>query len=85
MKLVSILVIYVTSTKHKNDLNRHIKSAHEGINFPCSQCGCEATTMQSLQRHTQGVHEGIRKFPCDLCDFKATRKDNLNTHKKNKH
>ena len=68
----------------RDNLERHIQSAHEGIKFPCNDCGYKATTRADLFRHIQSVHEGI-KFPCDLCDYKATQKCKLVTHKKNKH
>jgi len=60
-------------------LNRHIKSAHEGIKYPCNDCEYRATTEPHLKNHIKAVHEGI-KFPCDLCNSKFTSKTYLNHH-----
>ena len=68
----------------KNNLDRHIQSAHEGIKYQCNNCQYAATSRNHLKTHIQSVHDGI-KFPCDLCDYKASHMSNLNNHKKNKH
>ena len=70
--------------KNSGNLNRHIKSLHDGIKFPCNECGHKATSKQHLGTHIKSVHEGI-KFPCNICDFSATQEANLYTHKKKKH
>ena len=68
----------------KDNLDRHIQSAHEGIKYPCNNCEYQATTANHLKTHIRSIHKGI-KFPCDLCDYKASQNSHLNNHKKNKH
>merc|ERR1712243_439896 len=52
-------------------LNRHIKSAHEGLKYPCNDCDYKATQRGDLSKHIQAVHEG-QKFPCNFCEYEAT-------------
>ena len=42
---------------NRGNLDRHIKSAHEGIKFPCNDCGYESTQRSNLMRHIQTVHK----------------------------
>ena len=65
-------------------LNRHNKSAHEGLRFPCNKCNQTFAQRVGLQAHIKSTHEGVT-FSCDFCDQVFTQKSNLTTHKKNKH
>ena len=38
--------------KRRYNLNLHLKSIHEGVNYPCDQCGFKTTQKGSLLRHT---------------------------------
>ena len=40
----------------KSNLNRHIKSTHEGTKFPCTKCEYEGNQRSHLMRHIQTVH-----------------------------
>ena len=50
----------------KESLDRHKRSVHEGIKYPCNQCEYLASRKEHLDRHKRLVHEGI-KFPCGQC------------------
>ena len=62
----------------------HIKSKHEGVNYPCDQCDFKETCRAALLRHTNSKHKGII-YPCDQCDFIATWRTILLTHIKSKY
>merc|ERR1740128_1103379 len=69
---------------YSSNLERHIKSKHEGISYPCDQCDYVAIHKYHLKQHERSKHEGIR-YPCDQCDYVATQQSSLNTHKKSQH
>ena len=71
-------------TTQKGNLQRHIKSVHDGQKFPCPQCEYKATQKGDLKKHNKSVHAG-RKFPCPKCEYKATQKRSLQTHLKSVH
>ena len=52
----------------KESLDRHKRSVHEGMKYPCGQCEYQATTKENLDRHKRSVHEGI-KYPCQQCEY----------------
>jgi len=68
----------------RKNLIRHMKHAHEGINFPCNDCDHNARSKHDLDLHIQAIHEGI-KFQCQLCDFSTNYTRSLHRHKKNNH
>ena len=45
-----------------SSLKRHKESKHEGIRYPCDQCGYAATTVSNLKQHKESKHEGIRSM-----------------------
>ena len=46
------------------NLQRHIKSIHEGRTFDCPHCEYKATRKYNLQKHIKSVHEGqIYQYP----------------------
>ena len=65
-------------------LNKHSKSAHDGIRYPCNKCNKTFTQKINLKIHLQSIHEGV-KFPCDLCDYEATQNKHLTSHIKRRH
>jgi len=67
-----------------SNLNRHSRSAHEGIRYPCNKCNQTFTLNATLKIHIQSIHEG-QKFPCDVCHQVYAHKSKLSTHKKMKH
>ena len=42
-------------------------------------CEYKATRKQSLHKHVQSVHDGV-KYNCVQCEYKATRKQSLQQH-----
>ena len=50
----------------KGNLQKHIKSVHEGQISPRSHCGNRYTDRSSLMRHIKTVHEDL-VFPCFQC------------------
>ena len=41
-----------------DNLNAHIRAAHEGVKYPCQQCLHQATTKGDLDNHRRSIHEG---------------------------
>ena len=68
----------------KGSLRQHIKSIHEGKQYPCVKCDYKATERGSLRQHIKSIHEGER-YPCKKCDYKATQKGSLRQHIKSIH
>ena len=51
-------------------------SVHEGVKYPCVQCGKQLTSQSNLAEHKKAVHEGV-KYPCRQCNYQASTKGNL--------
>ena len=67
----------------RGSLWKHVKSVHEGFNFPCDhdQCDYKTAKKSNLFRHIESKHEGFKvKFSCDQCDYRAKQKYNLMRH-----
>ena len=71
-------------SKHKQNLNRHTQSIHEGERQPCPQCDFKGKESSQVRQHVKSVHEGVR-YPCDLCDYKATTNSHLRRHHLRRH
>ena len=67
-------------SNQKFDLSRHKRNVHEGIRFPCEQCGQQFTQKYTLKAHVLGVHERIKRFKCDSCGKLFSRAGQLKTH-----
>ena len=65
-------------------LARHKRAVHEGVKYPCGQCGHQASSKGNLALHKRAVHEGV-KYPCNICKFQAAQKRYLKIHKMKKH
>ena len=65
-------------------LDRHLKSGHEGVKYPCNQCNYKATLKDSLQKHIKAIHDGV-KYPCVKCSYKASLQSDLLKHHKSVH
>ena len=72
------------SYRGKQELKRHIKSAHDGVVYPCDQCEYEAKLKFHLKIHIQSVHDGAR-YPCNQCGITFSHQSGLNTHQKSVH
>ena len=68
----------------RGELNRHKRTAHQGVNYVCDQCDYQATQQSTLTVHIQSKHEGV-KYSCDQCNYKPTRKSHLKEHIQAKH
>ena len=68
-----------SSFQRLSNLNRHLKSKHEGVKFPCNQCDYQATYQVNLKHHIQAMHEGI-KLSCNQCNSQFTFESALNKH-----
>ena len=71
---------FVTS----ENLNKHIKSVHEGKRYPCSRCNKSFSQNVTLQNHIKSFHEGVR-YQCDMCDHTYSYENKLYRHKKESH
>ena len=65
------------------DLNRHIRSIHDGIkDFKCTQCDYASGDVGNLNTHIKMVHDRIRDVFCSQCDYACFRWSELNKHTK---
>ena len=44
------------ASKYKHNLNKHVKSIHEGVKYPCSDCDYKATRTDNLKTHRLSKH-----------------------------
>ena len=65
-------------------ISSKVISQNEADQFPCSRCDKHFKYRQSLNRHIQYVHKGI-KFPCNECGYEATERPSLLRHIQNVH
>ena len=66
-------------------MKQHVKSVHEGVQYPCGKCAFKARTNNCLRDHIKAVHEG-KVYTCSACPFyKAAKKYNLQRHIETKH
>ena len=52
--------------------------------FKCDQCSKMFTTKAAMDRHSKGLHEGVR-YSCDKCEYNAAQQQSLRFHKINYH
>ena len=84
----------------KNALVAHYKLAHLGVRYPCSKCGLQLTTSNSLHKHVtkcrgnkdlepvrRATASGDGRFhcPCENCSFSSAVKYGLVSHYKVHH
>ena len=77
---------YVRNVMEKSKYTETKVSSYQNENsqFSCDNCGKKFAYKQSLLRHVQAVHNGV-KFQCDLCDASYSQVNNLKNHKKYNH
>ena len=70
----------------KKRLVHHYRFVHDGITQKCGEenCNMEFANKQSLNKHTDAVHNNIR-YSCPECDYQGTSKGNLKYHMQSKH
>ena len=44
----------------KADLAKHQRGVHEGVKYPCGQCGKQFSQKGAWARHQRAAHEGIK-------------------------
>ena len=67
----SNLCLYIAVNKEV--LKVHVRSVHEIIKFPCSECAKVFTQHASLETHINSIHN----YRCDQCEYRATRQNKL--------
>ena len=77
---------YIRNVMEKSKYTETKVSSYQNENsqFSCDNCGKKFAYKQSLLRHVQAVHNGV-KFQCDLCDASYSQVNNLKNHKKYNH
>ena len=68
----------------KESLAEHQRGIHEGVKYPCRQCGKQFSQKGALARHQRAAHEGI-KYLCGKYDYQATAKVDLAKHHRGVH
>ena len=66
------------------NLDRHVKSIHDGVKYSCEHCDYKASDKGNLKTHVQSIHDGV-KYKCEHCGYKATTKCSLVQHVKSIH
>lgn len=64
-------------------LQEHIRMAHSGVKFTCTECGLNLSTKSALKRHMQG-HTAEGYF-CEICKEKFSSHTVLVRHKRRIH
>ena len=55
----------------KGNIAENQSAVHEGVKYPCKQCGLKFTVKGSLVKHQRVIHKVV-KHPCKLCGHKFT-------------
>ena len=64
----------------KKELEVHMKTTHQSINYiTCQECNKEIKET-SLKNHIKSVHENLKNHKCDLCKKYFSAKNNLQKH-----
>ena len=75
---------HASSAKSMEIMNpSKIKRTSEG-KFQCDQCDGKFTKKDSLIRHIQNIHEGV-KYACNQCEHQASSQGSLTNHIRIKH
>ena len=74
---------------NSGNLNKHVKSIHEGIKIckkgVCDTCGKEFSTPFALKKHVKIVHEGVKDQECKYCGKVFGDTTTLRNHVKSIH
>jgi len=65
----------------RTSMQRHVRTIHNDVKYPCSKCTYRASDLHILRRHVEAIHEYV-KYPCDHCEYRASFKHHLKTHMK---
>ena len=66
------------------NLGEHQRAIHEGVKYPCGQCGKKISQKGHLTEHQRGVHEGV-KYPCGQCGKQFSQKGHRAEHQRSVH
>ena len=68
-------------------MRQHKAVIHDGKipDIKCPLCDKLFQEASHLRRHTNDVHEKVKKYACDLCEWRFAQSGQLKTHKKGKH
>ena len=67
-----------------NELDIHMQSKHEGINYICDQCEYKGESKGKLYLHKEIKHDRAH-FYCDKCNYSYSNNSNLLIHKRTNH
>ena len=76
--------IFTENSTTNGSLAEHLMGIHEGVKYPCGQCGKQFSQKGARARHQRAAHEGI-KYLCGKCDYQATAKADLAKHQRGVH
>ena len=82
MKESNTLVGNVVKISHEGGIAKHQRAVHEGIKYPCGQCGKQFSRKGDVATHQKAIHEGV-KYPCGQCDKEFSSKTSLARHQRN--
>ena len=68
-----------------HNLITHKENLHGKARFTCDQCGKAFTTKQSMERHVEVLHLGIKKHECEHCGKAFKNPSGLKQHVKVQH
>ncbi|XP_035715452.1 gastrula zinc finger protein XlCGF49.1-like [Folsomia candida] len=74
--------------KTTGGLKYHVKTSHDtnaSPNFPCEKCHFKFWSRSSLSRHSQQVHDRVKKYRCYFCGYKFFDFRDLSTHCRRRH
>lgn len=68
------------STEDEEQMVRHIKKVHQGINpFQCFMCDYSTYNKTIFEEHVR-VHQGLKPFQCSKCPHRSASKRNVKRH-----
>ena len=83
--------LYLEKCSQKEIIKQHHTSQEqandETINkkHKCKVCSYSASEKNTLKRHTDSVHHGVKPFECDMCCYSASDRASVRIHKETVH
>ena len=69
---------------NSNGRTRRAKAARPKTVAQCPQCPYKSANKEEMRRHTDSVHNGIRRHRCEVCQVNMNDPSGLSKHKKGK-
>ena len=67
-------------------MNKHVKTAHEGLRLNCDLCERQFVTKNALKVHKEIVHEGNKaRYHCEFCGKTFAYERSFGLHVNNVH